>query len=242
MNKEMLRQWADDLGLDLIGVAPISRYENVAPQWNPLSILPTAKSVIAYAREIPRGQFLGIEEGTFWISIARQTHPWYAYDLCRRFEDQGILAVPCSPLAPQRWKQMLHTLAPDLIDHDAVLGFGNVSGAGGFAQTHMVIQAGPGIGTAFGNDEFAGADGIDGFDALQGFGGVTFAPDNKFGAGIGGPHQSPSGRENNPCSIYINYLILGLEMLQDLAYQGKFLLVGAGNPDFGGGVIPGHVF
>lgn len=103
MNKEMLRQWADELGLDLIGVAPISRYENVAPQWNPLSILPTAKSVIAFAREIPRGQFLGIEEGTFWISIARQTHPWYAYDLCRRFEDQGILAVPCSPLAPQRW-------------------------------------------------------------------------------------------------------------------------------------------
>ena len=102
MNKEMLRQWADDLGLDLIGVAPISRYENVAPQWNPLSILPTAKSVIAFAREIPRGQFLGIEEGTFWISIADRPIRGCLRP-CAAVRDQGILAVPCSPLAPQRW-------------------------------------------------------------------------------------------------------------------------------------------
>jgi len=127
MNKEMLKKWAADLGLDLVGVASMDRYADVPPQWNPKSILPGVRSVIAIAKEIPRGQFKGIEEGTFWISVGRQTHPWYAYDLCRRFEDQGILAVPCSPLAQSRW--------PDGVVFDGAVVAPNVTPSLEYAAT-----------------------------------------------------------------------------------------------------------
>lgn len=101
--KNLLKKWAKEIGIDLIGVASSEVYKNVPAQFNPKSILPGVKSIIAFAVEIPRGMYKGVEEGTLWMSIPRQTKPFYAYELCRRFEDMGVLAVPCSPLAKERW-------------------------------------------------------------------------------------------------------------------------------------------
>jgi ferredoxin len=75
----------------------------VEPQWNPLSILPKAKSIIVYAKSIPRSYFRGVEDGTLWMRANRYLPPKPAYYLCRIFEDNGFLAVPCSPMAPERW-------------------------------------------------------------------------------------------------------------------------------------------
>jgi len=101
--RDKLNCWARTLNLDLVGVASLDGYRDVEPQWNPLSILPAAKSVVVFGREIPRSYFRGIEEGTLWMRVNRYLTPEPAYYLCRILEDNGALAVPCSPLAPQRW-------------------------------------------------------------------------------------------------------------------------------------------
>ena len=71
ITRETLGRWADSLGLDMVGVAAIDGYRDVAPQWNPLSILPKAKSIIVYAKSIPRSYFRGVEEGTIWMRANR---------------------------------------------------------------------------------------------------------------------------------------------------------------------------
>lgn len=103
ISRDKLKKWTDSLGLDMFGVAEAAAYRDVEPQWNPLSILPEAKSVVVFARSIPRSYFRGIEEGTLWMRVNRHLHPKYAYYLCRAFEDNGFLAVPCAPLARERW-------------------------------------------------------------------------------------------------------------------------------------------
>ena len=103
ISREQLDRWSTSLALDMIGVASMAGYRDVEPQWNPLSILPKAKSVVVFARSIPRSYYRGIEEGTLWMRVNRFLPPKPAYTLCRIFEDNGILAVPCSPLAQERW-------------------------------------------------------------------------------------------------------------------------------------------
>jgi len=103
ISRDKLDKWIKSLGLDMVGVASINGYEDVEPQWNPLSILPKAKSIIVFGKSIPRSYFRGIEEGTLWMRVNRYLSPKPGYYLCRILEDNGFLAVPCSPMAPERW-------------------------------------------------------------------------------------------------------------------------------------------
>ena len=56
-------------GADLIGVAPIERFDGIIPEGHPNSISPKAKSVIVLGFMIPRGALRGIEEGTAWQTL-----------------------------------------------------------------------------------------------------------------------------------------------------------------------------
>ena len=103
ISRDKLNEWVKSLDLDMVGVAGIDGYRDVEPQWNPLSILPKAKSVVVFGKSIPRSYFRGIEDGTLWNRVNRQLTPKPAYYLCRMFEDNKFLAVPCTPLAPERW-------------------------------------------------------------------------------------------------------------------------------------------
>lgn len=103
ISRDTLKQWAKSLDLDLVGVAGVAGYRDVEPQRNPLSILPKAKSIVVFGRSIPRSYFRGIEEGTLWSRVNRYLPSMPAYYLCRMFEDNDILAVPCTPLAAERW-------------------------------------------------------------------------------------------------------------------------------------------
>ena len=38
ISRDTLKRWTDALELDLVGVASVDGYRDVAPQWNPLSI------------------------------------------------------------------------------------------------------------------------------------------------------------------------------------------------------------
>ena len=103
MKKAKLKELAQEIGFDVVGIASIDRFSNVSSERHPLSIFPEAKSVIALGCEVPRGSFRGIEEGTLWMRAGRQVPPKYTYELARCIEDEGWEAVPVSPLAPERW-------------------------------------------------------------------------------------------------------------------------------------------
>ena len=106
---ESLRGVARDAGVDLVGVAPISRFEEVQPQHHPASIFPETRSVIALAKRITRGCLRGTEEGTSlgiyptygmnWVP-----HRFLAYAtvaVASFLEDHRCEAVPLPDLPPE---------------------------------------------------------------------------------------------------------------------------------------------
>ena len=68
MNAEQIKKLAREMGADLVGIAPIERFENVPMNENPAQIKPDAKSVIILAFRILRGALRGIENGSNWGS------------------------------------------------------------------------------------------------------------------------------------------------------------------------------
>lgn len=79
ITKNELNAMAKNAGIDLVAVAPAERFRDCAPQFNPLSIFPEAKSIILCAQEIPRGNYCGIEEGTLWMRAGRLINAEYIY-------------------------------------------------------------------------------------------------------------------------------------------------------------------
>ncbi len=147
-SRETLKEWGMAQKLDLIGVASPEWYRDVEAQWNPLSILPEAKAIVVFAREIPRSYFRGIEEGTVWQRVNRVLGPADTYELCRRFEDHGILAVPCSPLAAQRWPdgdpagegKIAPNVTPDLYLAGQLAGLGEIAWNGCFLTPQFGVR------------------------------------------------------------------------------------------------------
>ncbi len=73
---EQVKEVAIDSGAALVGFAPISRFDSAPPQFNPRTIYPNTKSVIAIALPQPRGALKAVEEGTYWQSYNCDSY-WY---------------------------------------------------------------------------------------------------------------------------------------------------------------------
>jgi len=114
--------FAKERRFDLLGVAPIERFDDVAPEHHPRAIFPEVRSVVVVGKRIPRGALRGIEEGTHfdaygmfglnWLkdrmlavtTIALATwledHRWEAcpvQDLDPRIPPSGIPVRPAAP-------------------------------------------------------------------------------------------------------------------------------------------------
>ena len=61
---------AKECGADIVGIAPMSRWEGVDKQHDSRYIFPGAKSMIVMGFRIPRGSLRGIEEGTQFLNYA----------------------------------------------------------------------------------------------------------------------------------------------------------------------------
>ena len=148
ITREQLNAWARELELDLVGVAAPERFRGVAPQHNPLAIMPEARAIVVFAREIPRSYFRGIEEGTLWMRINRYLSSKPGYYLCRRFEDNGSLAVPCTLLAPERWPDGVAAspdkpapnVAPDVRVAAQLAGLGEIGFNGAFLTPQFGVR------------------------------------------------------------------------------------------------------
>ena len=95
-----------ECGADIVGIAPMSRWEGVADkQHDPRYIFPDAKSMIVFGFRIPRGSLRGVEEGTHYLNYATMGYaalnsiygPMVLWEMNRFMEDHGYEAVPMTP-------------------------------------------------------------------------------------------------------------------------------------------------
>ena len=62
---ERVGRAALEAGADLVGFAPISRFEDAPPLLHPYTIFPQTRTVIAVAVRQLRGALKAVEEGTY---------------------------------------------------------------------------------------------------------------------------------------------------------------------------------
>ena len=92
-------------GIDLLGIAPKSRFAGLKPENNPFSIFPEGKTVILVGKRICRGALRGVEEGTNFGDYNLFGKNWLedeflsiaCYGLVNAIEDCGWEAVPIFP-------------------------------------------------------------------------------------------------------------------------------------------------
>ena len=136
LNAAQLKDKAKQLGIDLVGIAPIERFQNVEAEEHPRSINPDAQSVIVLGFAIPRGALRGVEEGTAWHSMTagNPIHPMImielTYLLCRWMEIQGWEATPVFP-HPKEMKHQGVKVSPDRPAPDVILNMDYAAHAAG---------------------------------------------------------------------------------------------------------------
>ena len=103
LNSAEVKAKAKECGADIVGIAPMSRWEGVADkQHDPRYIFPDAKSMIVFGFRIPRGSLRGVEEGTHYLNYATMGYaalnsiygPMVLWEMNRFMEDHGYEAVP----------------------------------------------------------------------------------------------------------------------------------------------------
>lgn len=93
---------ARELGADLVGISPMSRFEGAPKQNDARYIFPGAKSMIVLGFRIPRGSLRGIEEGTLFSNYPSMGYaalnqvygPMVLWKFADWLEDHGYEAVP----------------------------------------------------------------------------------------------------------------------------------------------------
>ncbi len=103
------KEYARSVGADLVGIANIERFEDVAPNRHPSSIFPEARSVVMIGKRITRGTLRGVEEGTQFDLYSQYGRDWLnnrflamcTFKASEYLEDHGWESVPVPNLPPQ---------------------------------------------------------------------------------------------------------------------------------------------
>jgi epoxyqueuosine reductase QueG len=103
------KQFAREQRADLIGIAPVERFEGIPPNHHPCSIFPETRSVIVIGKRITRGTLRGLEEGTQFDIYGQYGMRWLAdrmlaittIALATWIEDHRWEAVPLQDLPTQ---------------------------------------------------------------------------------------------------------------------------------------------
>lgn len=107
LTREFL-EFAKERRADLVGFAPIERFDDVPAEHHPRSIFPECRTVIAVAKRITRGTLRGIEEGTQFDLYGQYGLSWLAdrmlaittITLATWLEDHRWEACPIQDLSP----------------------------------------------------------------------------------------------------------------------------------------------
>ncbi len=98
--------YATEKRADLLGIAPISRFDGVPAEHHPATIFPECRSVVVLAKRIPRGALRGVEEGTQMDLYGQFGQTWLrdrmlamtTIAVAQWLEDNGWEAVPIQDL------------------------------------------------------------------------------------------------------------------------------------------------
>lgn len=103
------RKFAEEKRADLVGIAPIERFDGISAEHHPRSIFPEVRSAIVIGKRITRGTLRGVEEGTQFDLYGQYGLAWLVdrmlaittISLATFLEDHGWEAVPLQDLPPQ---------------------------------------------------------------------------------------------------------------------------------------------
>ncbi|MEN6400490.1 MAG: 4Fe-4S binding protein [Armatimonadia bacterium] len=155
LTAEQVKEYARQVGADLVGIASADRFADVPADRSPLSIFPDAKSIIVIGRRITRGTLRATEEGTNLGSYQMFGHSWLdgeflamtTFEVVSFLEDNGWEATPLFPFPPEapaqgiavREGQPAPNVNPDF-DHAAVAaGLGEI----GYCRIFLSPEFGP---------------------------------------------------------------------------------------------------
>jgi len=159
-----VKAYAKELGADVVGIAPIERWEGAPVQMDPRQIMPDAKSVVVMGFRVMRGSLRGIEQGTYFSNYSSMGYggitylymPLVVINLSKMIEDFGYEAVPMGhqsdwraidneggmrdgysrPVAPGR-------AAPDVMVHLRMAGYLAGLGEIGYSKVFLTPEFGP---------------------------------------------------------------------------------------------------
>ena len=138
MNSAEIKEAALFYGADLVGIAPVERFDGLPDAADPRTLAPATRSVIVIGHRIMRGTLRGIEEGTsFYNTYQTFGFNWMedqflsksVFDLCCAIEKAGAEATP---LLGKRYAG--NEFQPDFQSYAHAAGLGSV-GKGGFFLT-----------------------------------------------------------------------------------------------------------
>lgn len=164
LNAETIKEYAKALGADIVGIAPMDRFEGAPPEMDPRFIMPEAKSMIVMGFRVMRGSLRGIEEGTFFSNYPAMGYggltylyiPMTVINLCKAIEDEGYEAIPLGHQSD--WRAIDNKgkprefyskpvepgkPAPDIMLHLRICGFLAGLGEIGYSKMFMSPEFGP---------------------------------------------------------------------------------------------------
>ncbi len=108
-----MKEFAKQAGADLIGVAPMERFDDLPAKQSPRSISPEATSAVVIGRRITRGTLRGVEEGTNLSLYEQFGYSWLdmqfvamtTFEVTEFLEDLGWEACPLFPFPPEAYPQ-----------------------------------------------------------------------------------------------------------------------------------------
>ena len=151
---ERVRRVALESGADLVGFAPISRFEGAREECHPHTILPQTRSVVAVAVRQPRGTLKAAEEGTYFQAYSADAY-WYLNEvlaiqtlraITMLLEEEGCTSVPVhNPFHPHAGRQLRddQPAGPDGIVSLRVAGVAAGLGELGHSKLLLTPQFGP---------------------------------------------------------------------------------------------------
>ncbi len=151
---ERVRRVALESGADLVGLAPISRFEGAPEDCHPHTIFPQTRSVVAVAVRQPRGTLKAAEEGTYFQAYSADAY-WYLNEvlaiqtlraITMLLEEEGCTSVPVhNPFHPHAGRQLRddQPAGPDGIVSLRVAGVAAGLGELGHSKLLLTPQFGP---------------------------------------------------------------------------------------------------
>lgn len=149
-----VRAEARAAGADLVGFAPVERFEQAPAEFHPRTVFPQTQTVIAVAMRQPRGALKTVEEGTYWQAYNCDGY-WYLNEVAAprllravslALESDGWTAVPVhNPFCPDAGRRTRpdQPAGPDGMVSLRVIGAAAGLGELGHSKMLLTPQYGP---------------------------------------------------------------------------------------------------